>query len=244
MMARKRNAGEGSIFQRSDGRWCAQRDLGWQGGKRARKYIYGATASEVQDTLLKARVDHAAGLPAAPERQTLAHFLSDWLENTVRPSVRSATYWSYEQTIRNHLIPELGRLPLRKLEPQQVRAMLNRKLSSGSSARSVAYLRVVLRAALNQARRWNLVARNAAELVEPPKCERFRIEPLSPEQARGLLEAVKGERLEALYAFALACGLRMGEILGLSWADIDLEKGHLAVSRAVQRQKGRGRRFR
>jgi len=94
--------------------------------------------------------------------------------------------------------------------------MLNRKLAVGLSARSVGYLRVVLRAALNQAVNWNLIARNAAKLVEPPRCERFRIESLSPKQARVLLQNVKGQRLEALYAVAIACGLRMGEILGLS----------------------------
>ena len=78
--------------------------------------------------------------------------------------------------------------------------MLNRKLAGGLSARSVAYLRVVLRAALNQARKWNLVARNVAKLVDPPKFERFKIERLSPEEARALLEAARGGRLEALYA--------------------------------------------
>lgn len=90
----------------------------------------------------------------------------------------------------------MGHLALRKLGPQHVRAMINRKLAQGElSLRSVAYLRVVLRAALNQACKWNLVARNAAELVDPPKCERFRIKPLSPEQARALLNAVKSDRL-------------------------------------------------
>lgn len=245
-MAKKRNAGEGAIFERGkrsgrgDGRWCAILDLGWEGGKRRRKYLYGATAGEVQDALLKARVDHAAGLPVSTDRQTVAQLLRDWLENSVRPSVRAATYRSYEQTLRNHLIPELGRLPLRKLGPQHVRAMINRKLAAGLSPRSVAYLRVVMRAALNQARKWNLVVRNVAELVEPPKCERFRIEPLSPEQARALLEAAKGTKLEALYVVALACGLRMGEVLGLRWQDVDLEHGRVAVSQALQRQKGRG----
>jgi integrase len=241
-MARKRGQNEGSIFQReSDGRWCGVLNLGWENGRRKRKYFYGATAAEIQHALLKARADHAQGIPVPPSRQTVEQFLQDWLENSVKPSVRPSTYRSYEQTIRNHLIPELGRLPLCKLEPQNVRVMLNRKLAQGGlSARSVAYLRVVLRAGLNQARKWNLVARNVAELVEPPRCERFRIEPLTPDQARTLLDAVKGDRLEALYAVALACGLRMGEILGLRWQEIDLENGRMAVSQALQRQKGRG----
>jgi integrase len=98
----------------------------------------------------------------------------------------------------------------------------------------------VLRAALNQARRWNLLSRNAAELVDPPKCKRFKIEPLSPEQARVLLKAAKGNKHEALYAVALACGLRQGEVLGLHWQDVDLEKGCVVVSQALQRQRGAG----
>src|SRR5215472_2484301 len=98
-MGKIRHRNEGSIFQRADGRWCAQLDLGWQSGRRARKYIYGATAQEVQDELLKARTDRAKGFPVESGRQTVEQFLRDWLENTARPSVRPATYRSYEQTV-------------------------------------------------------------------------------------------------------------------------------------------------
>ena len=108
-MARKRNAGEGSIFQRADDRWCAQLDLGWENGKRRRRYIYGATAAEVQDALLKARSDQAAGLPIAVERQTVAQFLDRWLEDSVKPSVRPATHQQYFQHVRLYLSPSLGR---------------------------------------------------------------------------------------------------------------------------------------
>jgi integrase len=119
--------------------------------------------------------------------------------------------------------------------------LLNRRLKEGKlSPRSVAYIRVVLRAALNQAIRWNLVARNAAELVESPRVRRFEIKPLTPEQARQLLDAAKGSRLEALCAVALACGLRMGEILGLRWQDVDLDARRLAVRQSIQRQRGAG----
>ena len=98
-MARKRNAGEGSIFQRGDGRWCAQLDLGWEGGRRRRKCVYGATAGEVQDALLKARADLAAGLPVAVERQTTAQFLDHWLE-TVKPSLAPRTFQHYAMVAR------------------------------------------------------------------------------------------------------------------------------------------------
>jgi integrase len=130
---------------------------------------------------------------------------------------------------------------VRQLNPQQVQAILNRHLAGGHLARrSVAYIRIVLRAALNRARKWNLVVRNAAELVKSPRLQRFEIQPLSPPQARTLLDSAKGNRLEALYAVALACGLRMGEILGLRWNSIDFERGQLAVEHALHRQKGKG----
>ena len=79
----KRGQGEGSIFQReSDGRWCAQLNLGWENGRRKRKYYYGLTAADVQDQLLKARSDHSRGLPVAIERQTVGQYLDHWLEHT------------------------------------------------------------------------------------------------------------------------------------------------------------------
>src|SRR5579864_1426435 len=128
-MARKRNAGEGSIFERADVRWCAQLDLGWQNGRRARKYIYGETAGEVQAALLKARSDHAAGLPVAVERQTVGQLLIDWLENSVKPSVRPLTHEQYYQHVKLYLAPMLGNHRLDKLAAQHVRAFIKQKLA-------------------------------------------------------------------------------------------------------------------
>jgi integrase len=240
MAGKKRNRGEGSIFQRTDGRWCAQVDFGWQNGKRVRKYIYGASAKEVQERLLKARVDRGQGLPVAVERQTVADFLLDWLK-TAESTIRPSTFVRYAQITRDYLIPSLSRTPLRELTPQHVQTVLDWHVKQGAlSSRSIAHIRGTLRIALNRACKWNLIGRNSAALAEPPKVKRFRIEPLSPEQARQLLEAAKGNRLEALYAVALALGLRAGEILGLTWQNIDLEHGQLTVLQALQRQKGRG----
>ena len=85
-----------------------------EGGKRRRKYVYGATAQEVRDQLLKARVDFAAGLPVVVERQTVSRFLQDWLENSVKPSVRPLTHEQYGQHVKLYLAPLLGTSPTRQ----------------------------------------------------------------------------------------------------------------------------------
>ena len=238
-MARKRNAGEGSIFQRADGRWCAQLDLGWESGKRRRSYIYGATAAEVQDALLKVRSDQAAGLPIAVERQSVAQFLDRWLEDSVKPSVRPLTHEQYHQHVKLYLAPLLGHHRLSKLAPAHVRAFIKQKLQDGLSPRTVQLSIVILRKAVSQAVKDGLIGRNVAKLVDGPRVERFEGKMLSPEQARAFLDAAKGERLEALYTVALSLGLRMGEALGLRWQDIDFERRMLTVNRILERI-GRG----
>src|SRR5215469_6073703 len=238
-MARKRNAGEGSIFPRSDGRWCAQLDLGWEGGKRRRKYVYGATAQEVQDQLLKARVDRAAGLPVVVERQSLSGFLQDWLENSVKPSVRPLTHEQYRQHVKLYLAPLLGQHRLAKLALQHVRAFLKKKLADGLSPRTVQLSLVILRRALGQAVKDGLVVRNVAGLVDAPRWKRPEVKPWGPTEAAKFLETIKGEPLEAAYLAALSLGLRRGEVLGLRWSDVDFEAKTITIAQALARVGGK-----
>jgi integrase len=238
-MARKRNAGEGAIDHRRDGRWQARMDLGWQDGRRVRKYFYGRTFQEVSDLLLKARSDLRAGLPVHVEKQTVAQFLDRWLE-MVKPSVRPRTFQSYEILVKRHVVPELGRWKLDKLTPQHVQSALVRKSASGLSPQTVRHIRAILRIALNQAIKWGLIARNAASLTVAPKLVRKRFQSLSPEQARQLLDVAQGQRLEAVFTVALSLGLRMGEILGLRWQDVDLDRATLTVNQAIYRIAGKG----
>ena len=247
----KRGNQEGSIFQRADGRWCAVVSLGWRNGKRWRKCYYGATRDEVGRQLASGLRDHQHGLNIAPERQTVAQFLDRWLKQCVAPTTRTNTLVSYSATVRLHIKPHVGHIPLAKLSPQHVQAMVNdlvgspaaakgRRTPKGLSARTAGYARTVLRVALNQALAWNLVHRNAAALANPPRVESKPIQPFSPDEARAFLTAVAGDRLEALYAAALALGLRLGESLGLRWEDIDLDAATLTVSGQLQRVKGQG----
>lgn len=232
---RKRGQGEGSIYKRKDGRWAAAVWLGYQGGKLKRKTIYGKTRKDVQDRLNEELRKLKQGLPVITERQTLKQFLEHWLENSVKPSVRPSTYHSYESEVRVHIVPRLGHIYLEKLTPQHIQAYLNERLKSKLSARTVAYHRSLLRMALGQAERWNLVSRNVATLVDPPRVEKFEIQPITPEQAQKFLNVIKGDRMEALFAVALSLGLRRGEALALRWDDIDFQTRTIRVCQSLQR---------
>ena len=180
----------------------------------------------------------ANGTLADPRGATLGSFLDQWLEEVVKPTVRTWTYHGYEVHVRRHIKPALGNLPIDKVGPAQVQAFLNRKLADGMAPRSVRYIRGTLRSALKQAERWGLVSRNAAALVDGPRVERFDIQPFTHDEARRFLQAAKGDRLGALYAVALTMGLRQGEALGLRWQDIDLELGYLRIEKQLQRFDG------
>ena len=235
----RRGHNEGSIHQReSDGRWVACINVGYKNGKRIRKYLYGATRREVAEQLKVALRDQQLGLPVAVERQTVAQFLNRWLTDVVRPKVRPSTYQSYATYVRLYLKPALGHHQLTKLTPQQVQALLNDKLASGLSPRTVQYMSAVLRSALSQAMKWGLVARNVATLVDPPRSGRPEVHPLMPDQARAFLAAVRGDRLEALFTVAIALGLRQGEALALRWSDVDLDAGTIRIRHTVQKIDG------
>lgn len=225
-----RGDGEGSIYERADGRWAATISLGYIDNKRKRKTFYGETRSEVAEQLKRALHTQQQGLPVAPKRQTVEHFLNNWLETAAKPALRGSTYATYESHIRVHIIRGLGRKVLSDLNAQDVQAFINRKLASPRlSKRTVADIYAILRRALDLAVRWDLVPRNVATLIDRPRVERKEMGVLTPEYARQLLESIQGDPDEALFTVALSLGLRRGETLGLRWQDVDLAKGILQV---------------
>lgn len=238
MTKRRRGAGDGSIYQRADGSWCAIIDLGMVNGKRKRKFIYGSSRKEVAEKLTQLLHQQQQGLNIDPQRITVGAFLDRWLEEVIKPHRRARTYRSYADTIRLHLKPRLGQHQLAKLTAAQVQTMIN-DLARASGARTTQYARAVLQRALNRAVKWELVARNVVLATDPPRSKPRTITPLTEAQAQRLLAAVAGHRLEALYRIALSLGLRRGEVLGLRWADIDVPKKTLRITGALQRVQGK-----
>jgi integrase len=167
------------------------------------------------------------------ERQTVAQFMQRWLVAT-KPALRERTWIRYEEYSRLHLVPEIGKVALTALTPLHLQRLYAKRLASGLSPTTVRHLHATLHRAFDQALRWGLVQRNVADLVAPPRAKHFAIATLTATQASDLLEAAGGNRLHALYVMALTTGMRQGELLGLRWRDVDLDRGAVQIRGSMQ----------
>ena len=226
----RRGHGEGSIYQRKDGRWVANIML----ENRKRKYIYGKTRKEVQEKLKVALRELEQGTLVTGPQQTVAQYLHEWLM-VHKQVIRPRSYERYEAIIRLHLVPMLGKLPLQKLTGQHLQRLYAEKLDSGLSSTTVSAIHSMLHTALDNAIKLGILTRNACEAVSPPRKVHKEMKPLHPEQVRQLLEVAKGHPQETLFILALATGMRRGELLGLKWQDINFERSVLQVQRALTR---------
>lgn len=235
-MAKRRSNGEGSITKRADGLYMARYWVDTPTGKK-RKTVYAKTRREIDEKLTRAKADRAQGLVFEGDRETLGAYLERWLSDVVRDTVKENMLENYTYLARRHIAPELGHVRLKDLKPEQVRRLYRKKLDSGLSNRTVQLIHTTLRKALQQAVSDGILPRNVCEAVKAPRRVKKEMRTLTSEQAKAFLEAAKGDRLEALYVLAITTGLREGELLGLRWADVDLEGGRLRVLRQLTRTK-------
>ena len=236
-MAKRRGNNEGSIYRRKDGYWVGQYGVETATGRKTR-YIYGKRREDVREKLTKAIADRDGGLVYDAGNIIVGEYLDRWLNDSVRDTVRQRTWERYEQFVRVHLTPALGKIKLAKLTPTHVRGLYRDKLNSGLAPRTVLHIHRAFSKALKQAAADGLIPRNPAAPVKPPQPRGEEIRPLNREQVRGLFVAASGDRLEALYIVAVTAGLRRGELQGLKWDDLDLEAGMLQVRRTCSEPKG------
>lgn len=234
----KRGNGEGSIYPHKNkaGKVIGYRGSYWihttDGPKR--RYISGKKREDVRDKLAKALSDRVEGLVFDAGVLTVGEYLDRWLAD-VRDTVRTSTHEGYEYAVGPHIKPALGRVKLKDLNPSQIRWFYRDRLDSGLAPATVHKQHVVLHKALKAAVADGLIPRNAAAGLKLPRITRKEIDPLDPEQARNLLKAARGDRLEALYVLALNTGMRQGELLALKWEDVDLERSLVRVRRTLTR---------
>lgn len=238
MNTKRRSRGAGAVYQRADGRWVAAIATKSEDGRRKRSVIYGRTKTEVEDKLDEARRRKKKGVPVVEDASRMEVYLRRWVENDLR-DLEPSTVQSYRTIVEVYLIPHVGRRRLRDLTVEHVTTMLNSMEKDGKSPRTRQYARAVLRRALADAQARDLVGRNVAAIARGPKKVKGKTKrSLKVEEVPPLLDAFKGDRLEAFVTVALAVGLRRGEALGLRWEDIDLNAGVLRVERTLSRING------
>lgn len=231
----KRGNGEGTIYKRKDGRWETAVTL--EGGNRKR--IYGKTRSEVSQKLTEALRARKEGRLRAEPSQTVGKYLNHWLEDQVRLKVRPRTYESYSLNVRR-LVPYLGQVRLDALKPREIQHCYKELLATGLSPRSVEQAHRVLRSALRQAVRSELLTQAPTVGVTAPRPDRHEMSTLTAQQVHTLFASSVKDPLHALWVLLCTTGLRLGEATGLEWRHIDLSAGTLTVQQALQRQQGQG----
>jgi integrase len=240
-MTKRRGNGEGSITRhKKSGLWMARYTVETPTGPK-RQTIYAATRKEAAEKLAKALSNRADGIVVDDKNLTVGDYLDRWLSDCVRGTIRESTYSRDKYLVINHVKPSIGRVKLKNLNALHLQSLYRERLDSGLSGSTVQKIHHVLHKALTQAMRWDLIPRNPAVSVKAPTPTPKEMHPLSVLEARQLLEAARGDRLEALYVLAVHTGMRRGELLGLKWGDVDPDLATVRVRRTLTRgEDGRG----
>ena len=251
-MAKRRANGEGSIRKRKDGRWEGRYTAGRDPvtGKAIYKNVLGKTQAEVK-AKLKSAIEKSGVQSLRTERYTVGQWLDTWMENYAKLQVRPSSHKTYQGFIENHIKPALGDIPLEKLtamnlqrlykhllENGRVECTESRSKPKGLSVKTVRNINQMISSALNCAVEQRLIPSNPTKGCVLPKLERKEMKILPPESLGTFFEEARRSGVFELYYIDLATGLRRGELLGLKWSDVDLEKGIIYVRRQILRQNG------
>ena len=235
---------KGSIEKRGARSWRLHVFLGNDPGTgrriNVRRTVHG-TKKDAQAQLNKLLADAQANLVTGAKSRTLRVYLEEWMRDIVAHRVRFNTLAQYQDTIDRYLVPTLGRVKLEELSPLHVQQIVTKQSEKGLSPRTIQLTHAVLRAALNDALRMNLVPRNVALSVRLPKMHRPAPSALSAAEVGRLLEALQGDHFEPFLRFLVLTGLRPSEAVALRWDDLDEAARTIRVRRTMRRFKGEWR---
>jgi integrase len=228
-LTKRRARGEGSIFKEKSGYWCAKLTVS-KGEVRKKR---SKSQRVVREWLQEQRQSLKTNLPPKDEKTPYGFFLDQFVDTVVVHTLAPSTIRSYKYLIRDHIKPELGHYKLAELRPDLIQNLYRRKLDAGLSKRTVQYIHAVIRRSLNHAVKLRLLYINPASGVTAPSPKKNPPQTLLVDQAKLFLESVKDHLYYPIYLLAITTGMRKGEILGLQWEDVDLEKKIISVRHSL-----------
>ena len=240
----------GSIQKRGKGSWRLVFDLerDHAGTRKQKTVTFRGTKRDAEAELSRILAEIKNGGFIEPSTLKVSVYLDRWLEMVVQ-TTSTKTFERYSEICRNHLVPALGCINLQKLKPLHIQEAYTGFLKSGRrdgngglSPRTVLHHHRVFKRALKQAVRWQLINTNPADAVEPPRVSRKEVKFLDMAETATLLRATEGRTIYPIVLLAVTTGMRRGEVLGLRWKDLDLDKGFLQVSQTLEQTRMRGLR--
>lgn len=236
-MAKTRRNGEGTIRLREDGRWEVRISGGidFSTGQPVRISKYAHTEEEAVQLLHKLSFQMGTNQMKI-SNMTLGEWLDLWLEVYMQHSLKQSTYNSYDSYAKNHFKPALGSIQLEALTPRMLQQFYNFKMErEGLSPKTIRNLNLYLHKALGQAQKEGLIFTNPATGVNLPRSQRPQIEILTRDEQARLVQASFQHRYGVFIRLVLLTGIRLGELLGLRWEDIDFRTNMLYIRRALNR---------
>lgn len=231
--------GASTIYLGKDGRWHGRVTVGIKDdGTPDRPHVSAKTRAEVTTKVRALEKARDAGMVRKPGRvPTLKEWLQLWITEIAPIDLSENSLAGYEVDVRVHLVPGLGAHRLTRLEPGHLERFYAKMIANGSAPATAHHVHRTLRVALGEAVRRGVIATNVAKVAKAPRLDEEEVEPYTVEEVQQILLAASKRRNAVRWVIALALGLRQGEVLGLKWSDVDLDRGVLAIRRGRLRPK-------
>ncbi|SDX46235.1 Site-specific recombinase XerD [Marininema mesophilum] len=224
-------------FRKRGKTWSFTLDIGKDSnGRRKQKTKGGYKTKKIAEEACAELISQLRrGEYVEPSKNTLAQYLNEWINSSVKQTLRATTLDTYRIVLEKHIIPELGQIRLSELTPIIIQNFYTKKLGEGFSNDYVRYMHSILRKSLNQAFQWQIISKNPCEHVSPPKPSGKEKPTWDIEEANRFLIHVENEKYYIPYLLAIHTGMRQGEILGLRWKDCDLIRGVIRIQQTLGR---------